>query len=145
MSDAQVKGAETPTAPRIMVLGVGGSGTQAVAHMCRQNSDLDAMVIDTDAKALEACGVKNMIQVGAAVTNGFSAGGDVELGRQSIEKDSSSIRNQLRRADLLVIVAGLGGGLGSGALPVIARIAREAQTLTLSMVSMPFSFEGKRH
>jgi cell division protein FtsZ len=84
-----------------------------------------------------------MIHIGGAVTNGFSAGGDVELGRQSIEKDSSSIRQQLRQVDLLVIVAGLGGGTGSGAVPVITRIAREAGTLVLCMVTLPFAFEGK--
>jgi len=132
-----------PSAPRILTLGVGSSGVQAVAYMCRQNPDLDAVVIDTDKKVLEACGMENIIHVGAAVTNGFSAGGDVELGRQSIEKDSSNIRNQLRQADLLIVVAGLGGGTGSGALPVITRIAREAGTLILCMVTMPFAFEGK--
>ncbi len=131
------------SAPRILTLGVGSSGVQAVAYMCRQNPDLEAVAIDTDKKVLEACGMKKIIHVGAHVTNGFSAGGDVELGRQSIEKDSSNIRNQLRQADLLVVVAGLGGGTGSGALPVITRIAREAGTLILCMVTMPFSFEGK--
>ncbi len=130
-------------APRILTLGVGSSGVQAVAHMCRQNPGLDAVLIDTDKKVLEACGMEKIIHVGASVTNGFSAGGDVELGRQSIEKDSSSIRNQLRQADLLVVIAGLGGGTGSGALPVITRIAREAGTLILCMVTMPFAFEGK--
>ncbi len=132
-----------PSAPRILILGVGSSGVQAVAHMCRQNPTLDAVVIDTDKKVLEACGMEKIIHVGSAVTNGFSAGGDVELGRQSIEKDSSNIRNQLRQADLLVVIAGLGGGTGSGALPVITRIAREAGTLILCMVTMPFAFEGK--
>lgn len=143
MSDRSTTESGALGAPRILTMGVGSSGTQAVAHMCRQNPDLDALVVDTDKKVLEACGMGKVIHVGAAVTNGFSAGGDVELGRQSIEKDSSSIRNQLRRADLLVVVAGLGGGTGSGALPVITRIAREAGTLVLCMVTMPFAFEGK--
>jgi cell division protein FtsZ len=143
MSDQPTPASNAPTAPRIVTLGVGSSGVQAVAHMCRQNPGLDAVVIDTDKKVLEASGMAKIIHVGAAVTNGFSAGGDVELGRQSIEKDSSNIRNQLRRADLLVVIAGLGGGTGSGALPVITRIAREAGTLVLCMVTMPFAFEGK--
>lgn len=143
MNDLPATDSSAPTAPRILTLGVGSSGVQAVAHMCRQNPGLDAVVIDTDKKVLEACGMERVIHVGAAVTNGFSAGGDVELGRQSIEKDSSNIRNQLRRADLLVVIAGLGGGTGSGALPVITRIAREAGTLVLCMVTMPFAFEGK--
>jgi cell division protein FtsZ len=131
------------TAPRILVLGVGSSGTLAVSHMCRLNPALKAIGIDTDKKVLEGVAMEEVLHVGTAVTNGFSAGGDVELGRQSIEKDSSNIRNQLRQTDLLVVVAGLGGGTGSGALPVITRIAREAGTLILCMVTMPFVFEGK--
>jgi cell division protein FtsZ len=131
------------TAPRILTLGVGSSGIQAVAQMCRENPDLKAIGVDTDKKVLEASGLKQVIHIGTAVTNGFSAGGDVELGRQSVEKDSTQIRAQLRQADLLVVVAGLGGGTGSGALPVITRIAREAGTLILCMVTMPFAFEGK--
>jgi cell division protein FtsZ len=143
MSDANSAGANGVTAPRILVMGVGSSGTQTVARMCELNPELDAVVIDTDTKVLEATTVERVIHMGAAVTNGFSAGGDVELGRQSIEKDSASIRTQLRQADLLVIVSGLGGGTGSGAVPVITRIAREAGTLVLCMLSLPFAFEGK--
>ena len=131
------------TAPRILVIGVGSSGTQAVARMCDLNPGLDAVVIDTDTKVLEATSMERVIHVGSTVTNGFSAGGDIELGRQSIEKDSSAIRTQLRQADLLVIVSGLGGGTGSGAVPVITRIAREAGTLVLCMLTLPFAFEGK--
>ena len=143
MSDANSIGPNGVSAPRILVVGVGSSGTQAVARMCELNPGLDAVVIDTDTKVLEATTMERVIHVGAAVTNGFSAGGDVELGRQSIEKDSTGIRTQLRQADLLVIVSGLGGGTGSGAVPVITRIAREAGTLVLCMLSLPFAFEGK--
>lgn len=131
------------TAPRILTMGVGSSGIQAVSHMCRMNPELNAIGIDTDKKVLGASDLKQIIHIGTTVTNGFSAGGDVELGRQSVEKDSTSIRTQLRQSDLLVVVAGLGGGTGSGALPVITRIAREAGTLILCMVTMPFAFEGK--
>jgi len=111
--------------------------------MCETNPGLDAIVIDTDTKVLESTPVGRVINVGATVTNGFSAGGDVELGRQSIEKDSAGIRKQLRQVDLLVIVSGLGGGTGSGAVPVVTRIAREAGTLVLCILTLPFSFEGK--
>ena len=83
------------------------------------------------------------VHIGKEVTNGFSAGGDPEVGRQAIEKDSTYVRNLLRPTDLVILVAGLGGGTGSGALPVITRIAREAQTLVLCLVSIPFKFEGK--
>jgi cell division protein FtsZ len=143
MGDAGSSGLDTVSAPRILVMGVGSSGSQAVAQICRNNPGLDAVVIDTDTKVLKATTLERVIHVGGSVTNGFSAGGDVELGRQSIEKDSTGIRTQLRQADLLLIVSGLGGGTGSGAVPVITRIAREAGTLVLCMLSLPFAFEGK--
>ncbi len=143
MSDALPATSRDFSAPRILVMGVGSSGARAVARMCELRPGLDAVVIDTDTKVLEATAKERVIHVGGSVTNGFSAGGDVELGRQSIEKDSSGIRTQLRQVDLLVIVAGLGGGTGSGAVPVITRIAREAGTLVLCMLTLPFAFEGK--
>ncbi len=129
-------------APRLLVMGVGSSGARAVSGMSELNPDLDAVAIDTDSKALAALTIERTIHVGATVTRGLSSGGDVELGRQSIEQDSSSIRKQLREVDLLVIVAGLGGGTGSGAVPVITRIAREAGALVLTLLSTPFKFEG---
>jgi cell division protein FtsZ len=125
-------------------MGVGSSGVRAVEGMRCLNADIEAAAIDTDTKVLETLDMDRIIHVGAAVTRGLSAGGDVELGRQAIEKDSSSIRKQLRQVDLLVLVAGLGGGTGSGAVPVITRIAREAGSLVLAMVTMPFAFEGKK-
>jgi len=132
------------SAPRILVMGVGSSGARAVEGMCRKNSAIETVAVDTDTKVLEALHMEHIIHVGATVTRGLSAGGDVELGRQSIEKDSSGIRKQLRQVDLLVLVVGLGGGTGSGAVPVITRIAREAGSLVLAMVAMPFAFEGKK-
>ena len=131
-------------APVILVMGVGSSGARAVSAMRSLNPELNAVVVDTDARLLEQIGTDGVIHVGASIASGFSAGGDVELGRQSVEKDSSAIRKRLRNVDLLVIVAGLGGGTGSGAVPVITRIAREAGTLVLAMVGMPFKFEGKK-
>jgi cell division protein FtsZ len=130
-------------APRMLVMGVGSSGARAVAGMLSLNPDMNAVSIDTDTKVLDAINSNN-IHVGTTVTRGHSSGGDVELGRQSIEKDSSSIRKQLRQVDLLVLVAGFGGGTGSGAVPVITRIAREAGALVLVMVTMPFKFEGPK-
>ncbi|MBT8042873.1 MAG: cell division FtsZ family protein, partial [Pontiella sp.] len=124
--------------------GVGSSGARAVGAMHRHNPELNALVVDTDTKVLEALSMERVLRIGGSVTRGLSAGGDVELGRQSIEKDSSGIRQQLRQIDLLVIVAGLGGGTGSGAAPVIARIARESGTLVLALVALPFTFEGKK-
>lgn len=125
-------------------MGVGSSGSRAISALRRLNPNLESLVVDTDTKVLEAMDAAHAIHLGASVTQGLSAGGDVELGRQSVEKDSSAIRQRLRSVDLLILVAGLGGGTGSGAVPVITRIAREAGTLVLAMVSMPFAFEGKK-
>ncbi len=144
MSDSNADSSRNISAPSILVMGVGSSGARAVAAMHGLNPQLDAVVVDTDAKVLQTMDPDLALHVGASVTRGLSAGGDVELGRQSIEKDSSGIRQRLRNVDLLVIVAGMGGGMGSGAVPVITRIAREAGTLVLAMVGMPFNFEGKK-
>jgi cell division protein FtsZ len=137
-------GGSTVVPPRILVMGVGSSGARAVSAMHGLKPEIESVVIDTDAKVLQGMDPGRTIHVGSSVTRGLSAGGDVELGRQSIEKDSSGIRQRLRNVDVLVIVAGLGGGMGSGAVPVITRIAREAGTLVLAMVAMPFDFEGKK-
>jgi cell division protein FtsZ len=144
MSEPVPKPPPAIAGPRMLVMGVGSSGVRAVAGMWQLNPGIDAVAVDTDTKMLESIAIDRVIHVGATITRGFSAGGDVELGRQSIEKDSSSIRKQLRQVDLLVIVAGLGGGTASGAVPVITRIAREAGTLVLVMAAMPFAFEGRK-
>jgi cell division protein FtsZ len=143
MSHNEISDEAKVASPKILVMGVGSSGARTVAHLSKLNPRLEAAIIDTDTKVLEEIQSECIIHVGGSVTNGFSAGGDVELGRQAIEKDSSSIRKLLRQTDLLIIVAGLGGGTGSGAVPVITRIAREAGTLVLCMVSLPFDLEGK--
>lgn len=144
MTEQPKNDARRVAAPSMLVMGVGSSGVRAVAGMHQLNPGLDAVVVDTDSKVLEAAAMDRTIHVGATITRGFSSGGDVELGRQSIEKDSMSIRNQLRQVGLLVIITGLGGGTGSGAVPVITRIAREAGTLVLVMAGMPFAFEGRK-
>jgi len=144
MSDAAPIDSRGIKTPRMVVMGVGGSGVQAVEAMSKLDPSLSAVAVDTDTKMLEACSMEQFVHIGAIVTNGLSAGGDVELGRQAIEKNSSGIRKQLREVDLLVVVAGLGGGTGSGAVPVITRLAREAGALVLCMVSMPFNFEGRK-
>ena len=144
MTDQPAEKNKNVAAPRMLVLGVGSSGARAVAAMCRLNPELNAAVIDTDTKVLEDLSAVHVIPVGTTVTRGLSAGGDVELGRQSVEKESTTIRQQFGQIDLLVVVAGLGGGTGSGAVPVITRIAQDAGALVLSFVGMPFTFEGKK-
>ncbi len=144
MSDAVSVESRARRVPRMLVMGVGGSGVQAVEAMHRVDPSLSVAVVDTDMTVLEASSVEQTIHVGATVTNGFSAGGDVELGRQAVEKYSTGIRNQLKGVDLLVLVTGLGGGTGSGAVPVITRLAYEAGALVMCLASTPFKFEGRK-
>ena len=143
MSDSLKMKDEALSAPRILVMGVGSSGCRAVAGLSADASGFSVAAVDTDSKVLSGMDPEHFIHIGDDVTHGFSAGGAVELGRQAVEKDSVGIRKMLRDVDLLILVAGLGGGTGSGALPVITRIAREAGCLIMAMVSLPFDFEGK--
>jgi len=128
-------------APRILVMGVGSSGSRAVAVMCQLDSNLNAVAVDTDTKVLEALPMKRTIHIGGA-TEGMSTGLDIEVGRQAVEKNSTAIRNQLKGVNLLVVVTGLGGGTGSGAVPVITRLAHGTGALVLCLASMPFKLEG---
>lgn len=130
--------------PSFLLVGVGGSGCAAVKRVCEQLPFVPVLFIDTDNRSFEGISDDRIFSVGDNVTNGLSCGGDVELGRQSIEKEASRLRARFDAVDLLMIVTGLGGGTGTGATPVLIRIAREAQTQTLVLVSMPFAFEGKQ-
>ncbi|MBN2685999.1 MAG: hypothetical protein JXR40_12020 [Pontiellaceae bacterium] len=143
MTDPSAKQFSNLHVPRILVMGVGSSGSRAVSGLSGLPEDVTITAVDTDSKLLSELEVGSFVHVGESITHGLSAGGAVELGRQSVEKDSSGIRRKLRDVDLVVLVGGLGGGTGSGALPVVTRIAREAGCLILAVVSMPFDFEGK--
>lgn len=141
--DKEIQSNKKIKVPRILIMGVGSSGSQAVLKLYREHPEMNVLLVDSDASVLEACGDAPKIHLGASIMNGFSAGGDEELGRQSAEKSSQMIRSAIKDVDLLIVVAGLGGGTGTGALPVITRIANET-TMVLCMVSMPFAFEGSR-
>lgn len=142
MTDLSVKPYSNLKVPRIAVMGVGSSGSRAVAGLSGLPDKVAVAAVDTDSRLLSTLEVSEVVHIGENITQGLSAGGAVELGRQSVEKDSSGIRQKLRDVDLLILVGGLGGGTGSGALPVIARIAREANCMILAMISMPYEFEG---
>ncbi len=130
--------------PRMLVLGVGGSGCLAVQAAHRCEAAINCALLDTDEASLSQEHSLRKIPVGKNVTGGMSTGGDAELGRQSIEKDLTALRAELEKLSLLAVVAGLGGGTGSGVLPVIARLAREARIQVLVMASLPFGFEGEK-
>src|SRR6188768_737675 len=129
----------------IKLIGVGGGGSNAVDRLKMENLDrLQLAVINTDLKALGTSPVQDKILIGAALTRGLSAGGDPELGRKAAEADVDKIAEIVRDTDLIFIVAGLGGGTGSGAAPIVAQVAAEAGAVVIAFVTLPFSFEGGR-
>ncbi len=134
---------ETRKGARIKVIGVGGGGSNAVGRMYEEGLEgVQFYVMNTDAQALEASKVPNKIQIGAKITNGLGAGSDPSIGRQAALEDTERILSILEGADLVFVTAGLGGGTGAGASPVVATLAKELDALTIAVVTKPFTFEG---
>jgi cell division protein FtsZ len=137
---------ETGIAPaKIKVIGVGGGGGNAVNRMIDANlRGVEFIVANTDLQALAKCRAPIKLQLGTALTRGLGAGGDPETGRKAALEDTERILQLLEGADMVFLTAGLGGGTGTGAAPVIASLAREIGALTVSVVTKPFGFEGRR-
>ena len=131
--------------PRISVIGVGGAGGNAVASMIRSGArGVDFVAANTDAQALRACPAERILQLGRRTTQGLGAGSCAELGRAAAEESLADIERMLDGAHMCFIAAGLGGGTGTGAAPVIAKAARDKGILTIGVVTRPFGFEGRR-
>ncbi|MCB1766125.1 MAG: cell division protein FtsZ, partial [Candidatus Competibacteraceae bacterium] len=129
----------------IKVIGVGGGGSNAVQHMLGANIEgVEFICANTDAQALKTSSVPVTLQIGGNITKGLGAGANPEVGRQSAQEDSERIREILQGADMVFITAGMGGGTGTGAAPVVAELAREMGILTVAVVTKPFPFEGKK-
>jgi cell division protein FtsZ len=127
----------------IKVLGIGGGGGNAVAHMVRAGIDgVDFICANTDAQALKSAKVKTGLQIGCNITKGLGAGANPEVGRQAAMEDRDRIQEVIEGADMLFITAGLGGGTGTGAAPVVAQLAKEMGILTVAVVTKPFTMEG---
>ncbi|MDD4904408.1 MAG: cell division protein FtsZ [Candidatus Bipolaricaulis sp.] len=138
-SEPQGRGANA----RILVIGVGDGGVNAVARMREERlSGVRFVAVDTDRQVLQAAPVKEQLQLGADITGGRGTGGDPERARRAAEESRWEVANLLRGTDLVFITAGLGGGTGSGAAPIIAQVAREQGALTVGVVTKPFTFEG---
>ncbi len=137
---------EEKTSPAIIkVVGVGGGGMNAVTRMIHsQMKGVDFLVMNTDEQVLLKSPIEHKIQLGTKVTRGMGAGGDPDLGQKAALEDKDRIVAALKGADMVFITAGMGGGTGTGAAPVIAAIARELKCLVVGVVTVPFSFEGKR-
>lgn len=127
----------------IKVIGVGGGGGNAVRHMlCSDIEGVDFICANTDAQALKDLDAKSVIQLGGNITKGLGAGANPEIGRQSAMEDRDRIAEALKGSDMVFITAGMGGGTGTGAAPVVAEVAREMGILTVAVVTKPFMFEG---
>ena len=130
----------------IKVIGVGGGGSNAVNHMFKQQiTGVDFVICNTDAQALENSPIPNKIQLGANLTSGLGAGANPEIGAQAAKESMQEVQQMLNtQTKMVFITAGMGGGTGTGAAPIIAKIAKDMDILTVGIVTMPFAFEGKR-
>lgn len=138
---------EVSTPTRIKVIGVGGGGTNAVNGMFANRSNnncLEFIVTNTDAQALKNSPVPYKIQIGTKLTRGLGAGSNPEVGQRAAHEDRQALSEALANADMVFITAGMGGGSGTGAAPVIAEIAKEMGALTVGVVTKPFLFEGQK-
>lgn len=136
---------ETNDVAKIVVLGVGGGGCNAVNRMLATNPEaIDFIAVNTDSTALENSAAKKKIKIGAKLTKGLGAGGRPEVGEKAAEETAAEISQALEGVDMAFITAGMGGGTGTGAAPVVARLAREMGILTVAVVTKPFKFEGPK-
>jgi cell division protein FtsZ len=134
-----------PLSANVKVIGIGGGGGNAVARMARDfTRGVDFIAINTDHQDLDECDVKTKLYIGKSLTRGLGTGMNPELGKQAAEENRAEISEAVKGADLVFLAAGLGGGTGSGATPIIAEAAKQAGALTIAVVTKPFTFEGSQ-
>jgi cell division protein FtsZ len=133
----------TPTPAKIKAIGIGGGGCNAITRMVREEiKGVDFMAMNTDGQALALAEAPTRIQLGEKLTRGLGAGGDHKLGTKAAEESRSIIEDLVQGADMVFIAAGMGGGTGTGGIPVVAEIAKQSGALTIAVVTKPFTFEG---
>jgi cell division protein FtsZ len=134
-----------PLSANVKVIGIGGGGGNAVARMAKDFlRGVDFIAINTDHQDLDECDVKTKLYIGKSLTRGLGTGMNPDLGRQAAEENRSEISEALKGADLVFLAAGLGGGTGTGATPIVAEAAKQAGALTIAVVTKPFTFEGSQ-
>ena len=140
----EIKTNESEAAAKIIVVGVGGGGNNAVNRMIdEQIAGVEFIAVNTDKQALQLCKAPTLMQIGEKLTKGLGAGAQPEVGEKAAEESSEEISAALKGADMVFVTCGMGGGTGTGAAPVIARIAKEQGALTVGVVTKPFRFESK--
>lgn len=144
-SSKKNEGKFQPLSANVKVIGIGGGGGNAVARMARDfTRGVDFIAINTDHQDLDECEVKTKLYIGKSLTHGLGTGMNPDLGRQAAEENRSEITEAVQGADLVFLAAGLGGGTGSGATPVVAEAAKQSGALTIAVVTKPFAFEGSQ-
>ncbi len=140
----EIKTNESEAAAKIIVVGVGGGGNNAVNRMIdEQIAGVEFIAINTDKQALQLCKAPTLMQIGDKLTKGLGAGAKPEIGEKAAEESAEEIQSALKGADMVFVTCGMGGGTGTGAAPVVAEIAKEMGILTVGVVTKPFIFEGK--
>lgn len=140
-----IEEAQSVSGARIIAVGVGGGGGNMIGHMLNEGvSGIEMMLINTDAQVLSETSAASKIQIGTKLTKGLGAGMKPAIGKDSALENYDEIRSALEGADIVFISAGLGGGTGTGAAPIVAQIAKEVGALTISIVTKPFAFEGRK-
>ena len=133
------------TSARIVVIGVGGGGGNAVNRMIDAELEgVEFLAVNTDKQALSKCKAENKLQIGEKLTKGLGAGGNPEVGQRSAEESMEEIAQTVTGADMVFVTAGMGGGTGTGAAPVVAKISKDLGILTVAVVTKPFEFEGRK-
>ncbi|HEX5939547.1 MAG TPA: hypothetical protein VFZ12_04240, partial [Dehalococcoidia bacterium] len=131
--------------PQIKVVGVGGGGCNAINRMIEERIDgVEFIAVNTDGQALENCEAETRIRIGDRVTRGLGVGGDPNKGLRAAEESREELFEAVKGAEMVFVTAGMGGGTGTGAAPVIAEVSKEAGALTIALVTRPFDFEGSR-
>ncbi|MDY5704592.1 MAG: cell division protein FtsZ, partial [Lachnospiraceae bacterium] len=136
---------EAQSKAKIIVIGAGGAGNNAINRMVDANMDQEVTLIgvNTDEQALSLCKAPTVLQIGAKLTKGLGAGAHPEIGEKAAEESQEDIAAAIKGANMVFVTCGMGGGTGTGAAPVIAAMAKEQGSLTVGVVTKPFSFEGK--
>ncbi len=140
----EIKTNDAETAAKIIVVGVGGAGNNAVNRMVDENIDgVEFIGVNTDKQALQLCKAPKLLQIGEKLTKGLGAGAKPEIGEKAAEESAEEIEAALKGADMVFVTCGMGGGTGTGAAPVVAKIAKDMGILTVGVVTKPFRFEAK--
>ena len=141
----EIKMDEAEFAAKIIVIGVGGAGNNAINRMVEEQiGGVEFIGVNTDRQALQLCKAPKLLQIGEKLTKGLGAGAKPEVGENAAEESAEEISSALKGADMVFVTCGMGGGTGTGAAPVVARLAKEMGILTVGVVTKPFEFEAKR-